>query len=203
MDSHQVVLDTGPDLSGMALDIHGVLAMLADQLRHQIGDTEEFERRRPDYLQGLSVSVDTAREMASYLHGALDSIETYGRPGGQHSAPGLEGWGRLSEAQQNVVRELVQDIAGGEVGPLQVATRDSARFALARIEAQTSKLSPEECGAELARGGIHVSMPMSGPDGDPYAVTETWTLKGLRERVAKQRLLDSITGNPHQDAWQK
>ncbi len=70
--------DTPGGLSGMALDIAGVLTMVDEHLGHILCGSPEVAERGTEYVQGLALAVQSARDRARYLFGALDSIETFG-----------------------------------------------------------------------------------------------------------------------------
>lgn len=110
-----IKIDADRDLSSLALDVQGVLTLVEDHLDHVIGDDEVAASRGVDYLQGLQLAIESAREIAGYLFCALDSIETYGHKGSDHAE--IEGWGKLTADQQGLIRELAGTIAEDDVSP--------------------------------------------------------------------------------------
>ena len=93
----------------------------------------------------------------------------------------------------------MSDITNGEINPINVATRDSARIVLAGFEGAADRLTADECAEELGGREINVAFdmtpePCSG-DLDGYIVSRTWTLKGLRHELARDKFFDSITCN--------
>ena len=67
-------------------------------------------------------------------------------------------------------------------------TRETARIALARFVSQTANLKVDECVEDLEDRLIDVRDIGTGC----YTLSKTWTLKGLRYELARQRFLDSI-----------
>lgn len=108
-------------------------------------------------------------------------------------------WDALTPDQQELVIYLVADIADRECGPLSLEP-SAGRMALARFEAAAADLSAEDCARELAGYLVDVSGRLLdeeqyGDVTDPYIATHTWTLKGLRHALARERLIESITCN--------
>ena len=69
------------ELSGMALEIDGLLALIETHFSHEVADAEDPPASA--YQMGLEQVVVAARQKAKYLFSALYSIETYGaRPAG-------------------------------------------------------------------------------------------------------------------------
>jgi len=68
---------------------------------------------------------------------------------------------KLTDAQREVIADLVYDIEQGNVNPVNVANRDAVRIALARFEGATCELLDHECATELSRCDFAVALDMT------------------------------------------
>ncbi len=188
---------TAGELSGVAEKIDSLLAIVEEHLHDQVCSNGE-EVHDGAYYAGLELSVQAAREAAQSLSEALEGCGT-----AKATDPELfQNLARLTPDQREIVEHLVYDIASKEVRPVNVATAESARIALARFEAEVADLAPEQCASGLAAYDFDVAMEMTSPrgvdmcPGQPgYVVSHPWTLKGLRFALARERFLETITCN--------
>ncbi len=104
----------------------------------------------------------------------------------------IEDFTKLSQAQQVLIKDLVGDIADGNMDKQHLVMKTPPRIALARYEAITAEMSAEECAAEFDRIEIDVDARLTTVETGGYIVSKTWTLKGLRHALAREMFMDSI-----------
>lgn len=167
--------------SDIALDIDSLLAIVQEHLHRLVGG-ESVPSDTP-YNQGLVMAVEQARNSARELYGNLCSDE-------------LELLDKLTQEQRLRIVEMIEDAIEGNMNIQHLTENGAPRIALARFEAKTANMTAEECAKELERMEIYVTFQteMYGPDKGMtgYAVTRTWTLKGLQEDLARMYFLDSV-----------
>lgn len=102
---------------------------------------------------------------------------------------------KLSDEEQSLIASLVQDIADRNLDPRHLASDCPPRVAMAKYEASTLALTPEQCAEELGRSEIDVSVTLTAGHSCPpggFLVSKLWTESGLRHAVARERFFDSI-----------
>lgn len=87
-----------------------------------------------------------------------------------------------------------------------LAEHGAAASTLEAFKAETANMSAEACAAELEQYGLtvtgrlaHLQDSDNEPGPDPFAVTETFTLSGLRHEVARRRFLEQLLFGPEGD----
>lgn len=163
-------------------------AVLLQQANVLIDKAHERQSRRPALPD--TVTIDGKAFKTDALLRAIDEVMQGPKPKGSE----LKGETVTIDGKEYpcdlALRALDIVFAPESVSKVERAT---ARARMEAFERQYRDLSPKECANELRRDLWDVSENIAAdPTEDEFTVSHTWTDKGLRYMVARQRFLDSL-----------